>query len=174
MSRLLRVALYSLLALYVVVVLGISVLRFWIVPQLDRWSEPIKQQLSIALGTPIEFTHITGSWKGVSPSVELYSVQWGSTAQNKAKFTVPYIKLTLSWSSLLDRQVNFKHIELVGAELSIRRDADARLFVNEMAIEDGLLGSTSNSNKEPSTLDWLLQQPRVHISDSQIQWRDDL
>ena len=175
MSRLLRVALYSLLALYVVVVLGISALRFWIVPQLDRWREPIQQQLSMVLGTPIEFTRITGSWKGLYPSVELYSLKWGETAQNGAKFAVPYAKFTLSWSTLLDGRVNFKDIELSGTQLLIRRDADAQIYINEIALEKEGLGSTSTSNENVSSaLDWLMQQPRVHILDSQIQWQDDL
>src|SRR5690606_27139307 len=102
---------------YVIVVLSISALRFWIVPQLDRWREPIQQQLSMVLGTPIEFTRITGSWKGLYPSVELYSLKWGETAQNGAKFAVPYAKFTLSWSTLLDGRVNFKDIELSGTQL---------------------------------------------------------
>src|SRR5690606_32539826 len=175
MSRLLRVALYRWLALYVIVVLSISALRFWVVPQLDRWREPIQQQLSMALGTPIEFTRITGSWKGLYPSVELYSLRWGEAAQNKANFIVPYAKFTLSWSSLLDGHVNFKNIELSGAELLIRRDADARVFINEIALENEGLGSSSTSNDNVSSaLDWLMQQPRVHILNSHIQWQDDL
>ena len=176
MRKVFRFSFYLLLTLYVVVVVGVSVLRFWVLPQINHWKAPIQEQLSSALGVSVEFEHISASWKGIHPRLELRGISWSTTPHGAPALRVPRVALVPSWRALLDKRIGFEHIEIEGLDVSLRRDAQAALYIEHIKLgsHPETAVTPAQDPRQAPLLTWISQQPSVSIIDASLTWTDQL
>jgi len=170
--RSLRWFAYAAVALYFVLGLAWLGLRYLVLPHADQWRGTIAQQLSQALGTPVSLGAIDIQWRGVNPQLVLHDVITGKP-QGDGQLRLPYLHAIVHWRSLIERQLQFAHLEVAGLDVTVRRDAQGVLWVLEQKVSQPV-ASEDASVQLPLALRWLLAQPRIDFSDVTLRWRDDL
>ncbi|MCQ9616756.1 hypothetical protein L1889_08565 [Paenalcaligenes niemegkensis] len=131
--------------------------------------------MSSALGSQLSFERIEASWRGLHPSIEFSGVELRPEEMPDASLHIPLLRLKLSWSSLTARTFHFKHIEIEGLSLPVRRDEQARLHLGEIELSPAAAFADNQPVlNESEFVHWLVQQPKVSIRDATLIWEDQL
>ncbi len=154
-----------LLGLAVIVVMGVALfLRFGVIPEIDRYRPDIEQLASRSLGMPVHIAAIDGHWQGLHPHFSLTGLTL-TGPDGKAQLTLPEVRATLSWSSLLFMDLRLARLELRGLEIAARRDSKGIIYVAGIPVN-----TPEGASDFP---DWLLRQHEVLLIDGQILWQDE-
>ena len=132
-----RLCLYSLLAGVLLVGTCVLGLRYWLLPNIDRYSPQISAAISHAARQRIVIGTIHGDWDGLRPRLELQDVRLYDAA-GEERLRLASVDSTLAWASLLTFEPMFHSIELTGLAFEARRDAGDRL-----PADDGRHGSAN-------------------------------
>lgn len=166
-------------ALIVYFLVGIALLglRYWLLPNVDQWRGTIETQLSQALGAQVTLGEIKAQWLGANPRLTLSSVSIRDPGRGEI-LNLPYLRAVLSWRSVADANLRFARLEVSGLDLTLRRDAQNRLWVLGQAIDlDGGMDDTSfdagQSIVVPPALAWLMSQPSIDFDDVTLRWLDE-
>lgn len=147
---------------------GLLALRYWVLPDIERYHSAIEFAASSALGRPVSIAHIEADWYGFHPRLLMSDVrildQQGATA-----LQFPQLKNTVSWNSLLFGELRFRSLELESPQLLVRRDVQGNRFVAGIA-SDG----QGEINSDAGGLDWLLRQSLIVVRNARIVWQDEL
>jgi uncharacterized protein (TIGR02099 family) len=143
----------------------IIALRYWVLPDIERYHDDITASVSTAIGQPVTIDKITADWQGIRPHLSLVDVRI-MDRQGQAALTLRHVDTTVSWLTLLTGDVRLYSLELSQPDLSVRRDAQGQLYVA------GILLSRPSSGNGLSN--WLLRQSRIAVRDARITWQDDL
>lgn len=157
-----------LLLAIVLLVGGVALLRFSILPGIERYHGDIELAASAAIGRPLTIVHIEANWEGFRPSLLLSGVSIRDD-QGRVALELPSMRNTVAWSSLLFGELRFHSLQLNNPQLSIRRDPEGRLYVG--GIESDPQTSVVS---DASAADWLLQQTQIVVREGRIVWQDDL
>ena len=141
-------------------------LRYGILPNIDHYKPRIEELASATLGQPVSISHITASWSGLTPRLALTDVVIHDKAGVVA-LRLPKVSAALSWWSVIAAEVRLDELEIDRPDLDIRRDADGRLFVAGMLIDNTQGGDGRGA-------DWVLSQHRIVIRDGRVRWNDKL
>jgi uncharacterized protein YhdP len=144
----------------------VIVLRYVVLPNVDRYRGDIEQMASRASGETVRIGAIDASWRGLRPSLELRALQVLDPNGGNV-FELPSVRATLSWDSLLVFELRLSAIELDAPNLTIRRDAEGQLFIAGLPIRK----KASPDNKVG---EWLLAQNEIRIRNARLVWRDEL
>src|SRR5437879_5927037 len=138
-------------------------LRFWLLPDIERYRGDIVAAIERAVGLPIKIASIEAGWLGLRPQISLSDVHLYDH-QGREVLALPSIRNVVSWRSLLYGQIRLYSLAIDGPRLEVRRDADGALYIAGMKLAfDG----------ERRFADWLLGQEDIVISNAEIEWRDD-
>ncbi len=155
-----------LLGLAVIVVMGVTLfLRLVVIPEIDRYRPDIEQLASQSLGMPVHIGAINGYWQGLNPHFGLTGLTVIGP-DGKPHLSLPEARATLSWSSLLFMDLRLARLELIGLEITARRDTKGIIYVADIPVN--VPGPTSPFP------DWFLRQHQVRLINSQLLWQDDL
>jgi len=178
------------LVLYFVLGLTWLGLRYAVLPQIARWHDVIAEQLSQALGAQVQLGSIKAQWLGLHPQLTLYEVSI-QDPQHGEHLELPYLHATLSWRSLSAQRLQFTRLEVVGLDVTVRRDAQGNLWVLDQALgqlADPAVRLQSPGAETPSgtahtvpavfaappaAVLWLLSQQWVDFSDVTLRWVDE-
>jgi uncharacterized protein (TIGR02099 family) len=142
-------------------------LRFFVLPSVDEYREPIAQSIAQAIGQTVEIGRIEGDWRDFRPQLRLFDVHIHE-AGGLQTLAFERIDTVLSWRSLIARNIVFKIIELAGPDLEIRRDSLGTLWV----------AGTPIARREPGDrsrlAEWLIKQQRIVVRDARISWIDEM
>ena len=141
-------------------------LRFGILPNIDHYKARIEMRASAALGQPVSISQIAASWSGLTPRLALTDVVIHDKSGGVA-LRLPKVSAALSWWSVIVAEVRLDELEIDRPDLDIRRDADGRLFVAGMLIDNRQDGDSRGA-------DWVLSQHRIVIRDGRVRWNDKL
>jgi len=165
------------LAAYFVLGVAWLGLRHGVMPRIDQWRDTVAQQLSQSLGVPVELGAIQADWQGGAPRLTLRDVAMQDSTRDE-RLQLPYLRATVSWRSLLTRQLQFDRLEVLGLDVTIRRDAHGGLWVLDQAL--GQADAPSMAQISPAAAPalsapvlWLLSQERVDFSDITLRWIDE-
>ena len=172
MSRLRRVLLYLLLALYLSLVLLVSAIRFWIIPNLEQWHVPLEKVLSHALGAPLAFDQVAGEWKGLRARIQVDNVRIVQDDDEAPALQIPRLQFEFSWSSWFYGKPIFYMVYAEGLQLTIQRNRDAHIRVGGVLVDDGVPKPAEPEGEEQAVLRWLALQRYVQIADATIIWDD--
>ncbi len=161
-----RRILTGLLILYFLFGAVILVLRYGVLPDIERWRAPIAQQATAALGVPVSIASIEADWSGLRPRLHLKEVVLRD-AEGEPALVLPQVDATLAWSSLLKLTPYFHRLEVIAPELHIARDAAGRFSVAGLPVS-----ASGGDNGE--ALHWLMAQRQIVIREATVVWRDDL
>jgi len=155
------------LALLAVVLFAAAVLalRYWILPDIERYREDIAAAVSKASGQRVTIGTIAADWDGLRPHLSLGGVTvFDQRGQSALAFD--RVETTLSWQSPLVGEIRLHSLELKRPKLAIRREADGLIYISDIAI--------NRPGARSGFADWLLRQERILVSHGEVEWQDRL
>lgn len=147
---------------FALVVVGV---RFWLLPNMESYREPIARQLSEATKQRITIGKLDGRWSGLNLQLTLGDIVVYDRA-NLPALTLPRVDSTLSWWSLVLWEPRFDSIEIGRPELNVKRDARGVISVAGIELNQHTDGGGMS--------DWLLRQDEIGIRDAAITWHDEM
>ena len=160
-----RLALWGVLAFWVLFGMVWAVLHGWIVPRISEFRPRLEIAASQVLGVPVRIGRITAHATGLIPSFELHDVVL-LDAQGRAALRLPRVLAAVSPSSLWG--LGFEQLSIDRPELDIRRAADGKIYVA------GLEVSQNRSEDSNAIADWIFSQTELVIRGGTVRWSDDM
>ena len=151
-------ALFGLLA-------ALLVLRYWALPNIERWSPEIVAAISRGVGQKVTVGSIEADWPGLRPRIELSDVRLHDREGREA-LVLPTVTAVLSWRSLIFRDLRMRSFSIEAPRLAVRRDAAGAIHVAGIRL--------SREPGEGRLTDWLLGQNEILVRDAEIEWTDEL
>ncbi len=167
--RALRWALLLLALLWGLGVVAWSVLHWAILPHANEWRPWLEKEASKALGVELRIGRITVESGGWMPRMELGDVRV-LDASGRPALTLPRVAAVLSAQSLVVLQPRFSQLLIDAPELVIRRDANGRIFIGGLNLDEAERSDTGTSD---AGLDWLFSQPELAVVKGRVRWVDE-
>ncbi|MDP2155966.1 MAG: YhdP family protein, partial [Sulfuricella sp.] len=133
-------------------------------PNIGQYREDIAASVTRAAGQRVTIGAIDANWEGLRPHLALREVQVYDR-QGRPALVLQNVDGTLSWWTLLVGEVRLHSLEISDPVLSIRRDAEGRIFIAGIEL--------NRPDSDSGFADWLLQQSRIVIRNAVIEWRDE-
>ncbi|TNC97293.1 MAG: hypothetical protein FD121_884 [Gallionellaceae bacterium] len=152
-------------------VVGASVLlllRYVVLPDIERYHADIVAASSRALGRAVEIGRIEADWNGLRPRLLLSDVKV-LDARGQVAVELPRLHNTVAWSTLIAGELRFHSLELASPDLLVRRDIQGKIFIAGITA-DAQAGVTSDA----STSDWWLRHSNIIVHGGHIVWQDDM
>ena len=165
LTRLFRVVEWLLWLAFFFVAIAFVLLRYAVLPNIDMYRPTIETALSRGVGAKVTIGHVEAGWDGLYPDLDLTDVRLFDN-QGRQALLLPFVSLTVSWWSVPARELRLHVLEIMGADLDIRRTVAGAIVIGgiELAAKpDG--GGLS---------DWILGQRRIVVAESRMRWNDDL
>jgi uncharacterized protein (TIGR02099 family) len=139
-------------------------LRYWVLPNVEAYREDIARIVSERARQQVTIGSISANWDGLRPQLVLEQVTVYDTAGRPA-LELARVDNTLSWMSVLARELRFYALDIYRPTLNVRRDERGTLSVAgiEVAVGEGAGGFA----------EWLLRQRDVEIHDATLVWNDE-
>lgn len=160
------------LAGYVVVAVAFAALRYWVVPNIDRWREPLQRELSALLEDPVELGQVRAdmSWSGLR-------LRLGDTRvrddQGRLLIRIPSLDLVLAWRDLLGGNARLLNLRAEGVDVALQRDAQNNVTLLGYAIEGDDEGDDDDAVTDIESVYWLSRQGDVQLTNARIRWIDE-
>ncbi len=151
---------------WILLAIAILVLRYAVLPDVDRYRGDVERLASRASGETVRIGAIEASWPGISPRFVVRDVTVVD-ANGATTLTLPSVRGTLSWRSLVALQPRFASLEVDGVNLDVRRDAAGQLFVAGYPIR-------KRTTPDSQAAEFLLAQDDVRIAGATVTWRDEM
>ncbi|HLR30598.1 MAG TPA: AsmA-like C-terminal region-containing protein [Paenalcaligenes sp.] len=170
--RFFRIVVYLVLAFCVVAGVAFAAAKYWVLPSIHLWKEPITRVLSQAVGAPVEIGHIQARWRGLGPELELEDVAV-SNSQGHEVLSIPHAVGQLKLSSFWARSPHFSHLNVTGLALLVSRDESGEIdFFSQPTTEEDIDPPAQVVDLKAGVYRWLSQQGRLQISESHVVWQD--
>ena len=153
-----------LVVVYFLFCLMFLVLRYGVLPNIDRYKPNVEQLASHAIGQPLTIGRIDAGWSHFTPRLALTDVVIHDHAGGAA-LRLPRVTAGLSWWSVVVGALRLDALEIEKADLDIQRDRAGHLFVAGIYIDTGKSGDGRGA-------DWVLSQRRIVIRDGRVRWND--
>ena len=140
-------------------------LRFWVLPDIERYRPEIVAAATHALGKPVRIGRMEAGWLGLRPQVNLYDVRI-QDAEGRDALVLPVIENVLAWRSLLAGGLRLHSVAIEGLRLGVRRDAAGALYVAGIKVSGG-------GGADSGAADWVLAQSEIVVRDAEIEWLDE-
>jgi uncharacterized protein (TIGR02099 family) len=152
---------------FFVIAAALLALRFWVLPDIERYRPDIVAAVSRTVGQPVAIGAIEAGWQGWNPRLRLADVRILDAAGREA-LSLPAVENVLSWRSLLGGELKLHLLAIEAPRLAVRRDAAGDLHVAGMR----LAGAAAESDGR--LLAWILAQDEIQVRNAEIEWRDEL
>ncbi|MDP3482651.1 MAG: AsmA family protein, partial [Sulfuricella sp.] len=159
-----RIAIAALFLAGLAFAATVVALRYWILPNIGQYREDIAASITRAAGQRVAIGAIDANWERLRPHLTLREVQVYDR-QGRPALVLQHVDGTLSWWTLLVGEVRLHSLEISDPVLSVRRDAEGRLFIAGIEL--------NRPDSDSGFADWLLQQSRIVIRNAVIEWRDE-
>src|SRR4051812_6782650 len=142
----------------------ILALRFWILPDIERYQPQIVAALSKAIGLPVKIGAIEAGWLGLRPKLSLSDVRIFD-AQGREALVLPAVENVVAWRSLVYGRLHLHSLAIDRPRLEVRRGADGAIYIGGMKL--------SRTQGEGRFTDWILAQEDIQVRNAEIEWRDE-
>ncbi len=139
------------------------VLRYAVLPEIDRWRDDIAQDASAALGMPVSIGTIAADWSSFRPRLHLQNIVLDGP-HTLAALHLDQVDATLAWSSLLRLTPYFHLLEIRAPTLHVSRDASGVVSVAGIALDPAA--------GDKRALAWLLGQRQIVVHKATVIWSD--
>lgn len=157
----------ALIALVAFCVLLLAI-RFIVFPRIESNRDSVVRLLAGEIGQPVEMASLTTGWDGWNPRLDIGNLRILDRGTDVASVTLPDVRLTIAWDSLLFLELRLKQLSIDRPQLVVRRDAAGVVRVAGMTFDP------EAKTADQGIVDWVLRQPRIAIRDAAIGWRDDM
>ena len=162
MKRVGRATEFLAWALFFALAALVLAVRFWVLPQVERYRGEIVSAVSAAIGQPVRIGGIEARWFGMSPHIRLRDVRIYDRAGREA-LALPAIENRLAWRSLVRGELKIDSLAIEGLRVQVRRDAEGALYVAGMKLSADQRFSR-----------WLATQDEVVLHNAEVEWHDEL
>src|SRR4051812_26773581 len=164
MKRLWRTLEIIASATFFSVAAALLVLRYGLLPQVERLRPEIVARVAATVGKPVTIGRIEAEWLGLRPQINLSDVRIFD-AEGREALVLPSVENILSWRSLAHGRLQLHALRIEGPKLAMRRDAQGALYVAgiKLAVREG----------DTSFSDWLLAQEAIEIRNAEVEWLDE-
>ena len=159
-----RIAMWLLVAFWLVAGTAGVVLHGWIVPRIEEFRPRLEAVATQALGVPVRIGQITAQSQGLIPSFELRDITLQDAAGRQA-LLLPRVLVALSATSLLSS--GFEQLVIDQPVLDIRRGLDGKIVVGGVDTSQGGTDGTAAA-------DWFFSQTEFAIKNGTLRWTDEL
>ena len=142
--------------------------RFVVFPRVEANRDTVARLLGAQIGQPVEIASLATGWDGWNPRLDVGNLRILEPGAGAASVTLPDMRLTIAWDSLLFLKLRLKQLSIDRPRLDVRRDARGMLHVAGMSFDPG------DKAGDEGIVDWVLRQPRIVIRDAVIAWRDEV
>lgn len=139
-------------------------LRYWLLPNVERYREDIVAAISRSIGLPVRIGALATDWQGLRPRLSISDVRVYDRDGREA-LVLPAVENVVSWRSLLALDLRLHSFVIEGPKLAVRRDARGGLHVAGIRI--------SQEQGDGKLADWILGQNRIVIRDAEVAWLDE-
>jgi uncharacterized protein (TIGR02099 family) len=161
MKRAARAIEFAAWTLFFLFAAAILALRFWLLPNIERYREDIVAGVSQAIGLPVRVGAIEAGWLGLRPHVTLSDVRI-SDARGREALVLPSVENVLAWRSLLRGELRLNRVVVDRPRLAITRDRAGDVYVAGLKVEKGASGGA------------LLGTGEFLVRNAEVEWRDEL
>jgi uncharacterized protein (TIGR02099 family) len=165
MKRLLRALEMLAWAGFFALAAVVLAVRYWVLPDVERYREDIVAAMSRGLGLPVRVGAIQAGWQGLRPYIALSDVRI-SDAQGREALVLPRIENVVAWRSLARREVLLHSVVIESPRLAVRRDAAGDVYVAGLKVSGEGSGGGFGA--------WLLGQEEIVVRGAEIEWLDEL
>ena len=162
MKRVGRAVEFLAWAVFFALAAAMLVLRFWLLPDIERYRESVVTVASRAVGQPVSIGGIEADWSGLHPRINLSDVRIHD-AQGREVLSLPRVENMLSWRALVRGELRLHSMVVDGLRVQVRRDAGGALHVAGIK-----LGGTGSGFS-----DWVLAQEEFVLRNAEIEWLDE-
>ena len=141
-------------------------LRYWVLPNVERFRDDIVSAVSAAVGRPVTIERISADWRGLRPQLELVNVRVLDMGGREA-LVLPSVVNVIAWRSLLFMDLRLHSFEVDDLKLAVRRDARGRITVAGILLDP-------DKPSDGRLTDWVLGQREILVHNAEIDWHDDL
>ena len=159
----------ALLVCYVLIVIVVLGVRYWLIPHIDDWREPIAKALSAATQSEIEIGRLSAQWNDVLPEIHVHDLYVHEAQQQSLHF--PYVKARFKWRSALAGQVHFSYLRVDGLQLALWRDQNQQLHLAGKTV--GFEDNKEQDGSHSGFIHWLGQQDQIEIQNAHLVWHDE-
>lgn len=154
---------WALLCLALLALGFLAVVRFWLMPNLDRFRPEIIHELSSLVGRPVEIARIDGEWSGGHLAMRLTGFRIaGKTPSLAAQEAYGEV----GWLGLLQGDIHFRYFEARGVEAHLRRDRQGHWWLGDFALD-------SAPAQDQSGLSRLLAQNALRLRSASLWFQDE-
>ncbi|MEB0031948.1 YhdP family protein [Undibacterium sp. RTI2.1] len=165
---LLRVTFKLLVICYFLFCALFLVLRYGVLPNVDRYKGDIEQIASKTIGRDLRITTLHASWNKLNPVLELGNIIIHDQ-QGKVALVLPQVSASLSWTSVIFAELRLDKLEVMRPSLAIEKQPDGKLYVAGFLIDTKPSEEDADKSKG---LDWVLAQHEIVIRDGSVSWTD--
>jgi uncharacterized protein (TIGR02099 family) len=152
---------------FFVIAAALLALRFWVLPDIERYRSDIVAAVSRIVGQPVAIGAIEAGWQGWNPRLRLADVRVLDGAGREA-LALPALENVLSWRSLLGGELKLHLLAIEAPRLAVRRDAAGALYVAGMRLAGG------PGDDDGRLLAWIVAQKEIQVRNAEIEWRDEV
>ena len=139
-------------------------LRYWVLPDIERYHTDIAAAASKAIGLEVEIGKIEADWHGLGPRLSLTEIRI-LDKQKRATLALQKVDLVVSWMTLFTGQPRLASLEIDQPDLMVKRDSSGVLQISGVP-----LGGDSADN---NFANMLLNQSKIIVRDARISWLDE-
>jgi uncharacterized protein (TIGR02099 family) len=143
-------------------------LRYWILPDIERYHDNIRAMVSQVVGQPVTIGKIEADWRGIRPHL-LFTDVLILDKQGQTLLALQRVDNVVSWMTALTGQVRLYSLEINQPDLLIKRDAQGLLYFAGMKMSSNIPGQPADHG----LADWLLHQKHIVVRDARITWQDE-
>jgi uncharacterized protein (TIGR02099 family) len=159
-----RITIVVTAVMAVLVALAVIILRYWLLPDIEQYHDRITSSLSGAIGNQVTIGKIQGDWQGFLPHLNFTDLRILDD-QRHPVLALQRIDGSVSWMSLITAELRLASLEIVSPELLIRRDAQGKFFIGNLAI--------SKQKEGNDFANWILHQSDMLVRNGLIVWIDE-
>ena len=152
-------------AMFFAVAVFMLVLRYWALPNIERFRPGIVAAISKGAGLKVTVGSIEADWRGLRPQIELSDVRIHDREGREA-LVLPTVRSVVSWRSMLFLDLRMRSFTIESPRLAVRRDTKGDIYVAGARI--------SGEKGDGSLTDWVLGQNEIVIRDAEIDWTDEM
>lgn len=158
-----------ILILYVLLVLVVLGARYWFLPQVDQWREPIADWLGQALGVEIHAEKIAVEWSDWLPVLQVHDLTLTDAVGHTTE--IPHLQAQLKWQTFLKGQPLFSDLRITGLTLTLWRDHEYTLHVAGQTWQSPS-ATVDSDTVNHDFVAWLAQQEYVSLQQARLRWLD--
>ena len=151
--------------LFFLLAIGFLTLRYWLLPNVDRYHDDIVAAVSHEIGQKVTIGAIEPDWRGMLPRLTLADVRVYDSGGREA-LVLPLVENVVSWRSLLHGALRLHSLAIEGPRITLRRDRDGAIYVAGIRLDD--------REGESRLADWILEQREIEVRNAEVGWIDEL